>query len=546
MSKIRHLLRLLTIARVLIRNDLAELVKHMRLLGPLRHLLLMLPRNWSKREKPPMGVRIRRALEDLGPVFIKFGQALSTRPDLLPAPIARELAKLQDQVPPFDGQQAREVIETAYGQPVEALFLNFDATPLASASVAQVHTAQTLDGKDVVIKVLRPGVETTIDRDVGVLHAIAELAQRYWAESRRLRPVDVVNEYEKTIYHELDLMREAANAAQLRRNFEQPAPLYVPDVYWDLCRERVMVIERINGVPIGDIETLKANNVNMEQLARYGVEIFFTQVFRDNFFHADMHPGNIFVDISDPNNPTYIAVDFGIVGTLTRRDQHYLASNLLAFFHRDYRRVAELHVESGWVPPDTRADEFEAAIRTVCEPIFNKPLAEISFGHFLIRLFQTARQFNMEVQPQLVLLQKTLLNIEGLGRQLYPQLDLWDTAKPFLEDWMADQLSGREVLERLRDGLPQFRENIQAVPQLALDALTHLAAGKVKLALDMQPVHELERTMLRTARQRHASTAGAALIVSGTIWLASAGAPTWPGWAGIAAGLAALVFWRPR
>ncbi|MEO0975491.1 MAG: AarF/UbiB family protein, partial [Pseudomonadota bacterium] len=352
---------------------------------------------------------------------------------------------------------------------------------------------------------------------VQVLQTLAVLANRYWPDGRRLRPVEVVNEYRKTIFAELDLMREAGNAAQLRRNFEGNNQLYVPEVHFEYCRSNVMVMERISGIPVNDIDRLREDGVNLEQLARYGVEIFFTQVFRHNFFHADMHPGNIFVDSSTPEDPSYIAVDFGIVGTLTAEDQHYLAANLLAFFKRDYRRVAQLHVESGWVPPGTRVDELETAVRTVCEPVFNKPLKEISFGMFLLRLFQTARQFDMHIQPQLVLLQKTLLNIEGLGRQLYPDLDLWVTAKPFLEEWMTDRLSGRETIEKLRAHLPQLREDIQALPALALEALHHLSRGDLRLRLDTEPMQQLEGAMRENARWRHGVYVGAALLVGGTV-----------------------------
>jgi ubiquinone biosynthesis protein len=416
------------------------------LFRPVRFLLYLAPWNWFRRYPDPPGVRIRRALEDLGPIFVKFGQILSTRKDLLPDDIASELTRLQDRVPPFPGALARQVVERAYGCPLEQVFQRFEETPLASASIAQVHTATLMDGTDVVVKVVRPGIEKVIRRDVSLLLYIAELAERYWREGRRLRPCEVVAEFQKTLYDELDLLREAANASQLRRNFSTSMLLYVPEVYWPHCQRNVMVMERIYGTPIGNIEELRRQGVDFKQLAERGVEIFFTQVFRDNFFHADMHPGNIFVGADH----RYIAVDFGIMGTLSPVDQHYLAENFLAFFHRDYRRVAELHVESEWVPAGTRVDEFEAAIRTVCEPIFERPLKDISFGHLLLRLFQTARRFNMEVQPQLVLLQKTLLNIEGLGRQLYPELDLWQTAKPFLERWMSEQVGPGRGAARLR------------------------------------------------------------------------------------------------
>ncbi|MEM7282763.1 MAG: 2-polyprenylphenol 6-hydroxylase, partial [Pseudomonadota bacterium] len=395
MNPFGNLFRLLHIRRVLLKYGLDEIVAATRLYRPLRMLHRLAagkkPKSPSKQSR---GERIRLALIELGPIFVKFGQALSTRRDLLPLDIADELAKLQDRVPPFPGSLAKEIIEKAYGESVDTVFETFDETPLAAASIAQVHTATLRSGENVVVKLLRPDIRQSIEKDLKLLYQIAGLAQDYWEDGRRLRPREVVKEYEKTILDELDLMREAANAAQLRRNFEVSDLLYVPEVYWDLCRPDVMVMERIHGVPISNIDELNAKNTNMQRLAENGVEIFFTQVFRHNFFHADMHPGNIFVNCEDPEHPRYVAVDFGIVGTLSPRDQHYLAENFLAFFNRDYQKVAKLHLDSGWVPADTRIDEFESAIRTVSEPIFNKPLKDISFGQFLLRLFQTARRFN--------------------------------------------------------------------------------------------------------------------------------------------------------
>ena len=390
---------------VLAHHGLDEIILTAHIFRPIRFLIYFSPFYWTRGRDAPRGVRIRRTLEDLGPIFVKFGQMLSTRRDLLPHDIADELAKLQDQVPPFPGAEARAIVEKSLGKPVTELFQEFNETPLASASIAQVHAARLKDNREVVVKVLRPGVERVIRGDLDLLYLIAGLAERYWREARRLRPREVVAEYEQVIIDELDLMREAANAAQLRRNFEGSSLLHVPEIHWPLTRRNVMVMERIHGVPVSDIATLVARGTDMQKLAENGVQIFFTQVFKHNFFHADMHPGNIFVDVNDPKNPRYIAVDFGIVGTLNPRDQRYLAGNFLAFFNRDYRRVAELHVESGWVPADTHVNEFESAIRTVCEPIFNRPLRDISFGQLLVRLFQTARRFNMAVQPQLVLLQ---------------------------------------------------------------------------------------------------------------------------------------------
>ena len=384
----------------------------------------------------PRGERLRLALEELGPVFVKLGQALSTRPDILPADIAIELSKLQDQVPPFPGIEAAREVERALGKKIPELFAAFDLNPLASASVAQVHAAKLKDGIEVIVKVLRPGVEEMIRRDVDLMHMLAEYAERWVPEARRLRPREVVREYEGVIFDELDLMREGANASQLRRNWLGSELIYHPMVFWDVTKPTVLVLERVHGINIDEIDKLRALGVDFQVLSERGVEIFFKQVFRDNFFHGDMHPGNILVDATDPKKPRYNAVDFGIVGSLTASDQRYLAENFFAFFNRDYRRVAELHVQSGWVPPGTRLEEFEASIRTVSEPIFGKPIKDISFGFFLMRLFQIARRFNMEVQPQLVLLQKTLFQVEGLGRQLYPELDLWKSAKPIMEEWM--------------------------------------------------------------------------------------------------------------
>ncbi len=459
----RQALRLFRINWVLLRHGLDEVVLATRVFRPLRWVKYLLPWHWVARDLPAYPVRVRLALEDLGPIFVKFGQILSTRRDLLPDDLAIELAKLQDRVPPFDGAQARALIEKAWGRSVDEVLDKFDPTPLASASIAQVHTGRLKDGTEIVVKVLRPGIERTIRQDLGLMYTIAHLAERYWKDGKRLRPVEVVREYEKTIFDELDLQREAANASQIRRSWLNSEMLYIPEVYWDWTRSNVMMMERIYGTPVSDVVKLKAQGVSMKQLGERGVEIFFTQVFRDNFFHADMHPGNIFVEPSG----RYISIDFGIVGTLTTEDQRYLAENLLAFFERDYRRVAELHVESGWVPAGTRVDEFESAIRTVSEPIFEKPLSEISFGHFLVRLFQTARRFDMEIQPQLVLLEKTLLNIEGLGRQLYPELDLWTTAKPYMERWMKDQVGLKGLFDRTKRNVYSVADQAPELPLIA-------------------------------------------------------------------------------
>lgn len=454
--------RLLRIQQVVIRYRLDDLLLELPLPWWLRTLSYALPWRWLPRKELSLsrGERLRLALEDLGPIFIKFGQLLSTRRDLMPPDIADELARLQDQVPPFEPAKAVARIEEQLGAKVSQVFARFDVEPLASASVAQVHAAQLKSGEEVVVKVIRPNLRPIIRQDLAWLFMLARLAESVSADARRLRPVEVVDDYEKTIYDELDLLREAANASQLRRNFDGSPLLYVPQVYWDWCRPKVLVMERIYGIPVTDLATLADQRTDMKLLAERGVEIFFTQVFRDSFFHADMHPGNIFVATRQPWNPQYIAIDCGIIGSLTPEDQDYLARNLIAFFKRDYRRVAQLHIDSGWVPAETRVNDFEAAIRTVCEPIFEKPLKDISFGQLLLRLFQTARRFNMEVQPQLVLLQKTLLNIEGLGRQLYPDLDLWTTAQPFLERWMRERISPRSLLHNLQS-------QVEQVPHLA-------------------------------------------------------------------------------
>ncbi len=466
-----QIFRLFRIVQVLTRHGLDDVVLAMRGVRHLRWLVYLLPWRWGKTHRAPIAVRIRLALEELGPIFVKFGQVLSTRRDLLPNDIANELAKLQDRVPAFPDEEAKAIIEETLGDSVEKIFQSFDEEPIASASIAQVHGATLPGGSPVVVKVLRPNIDKMIKRDVKLLRTIAGLIEKTSAEGRRLRPKEVVAEFEKIILDELDFQREAANLSQLRRNFLKSELLYVPEVHWPWVRKNVLVMERIKGIPVSDMAALKANEVDLQVLAERGVEIFFTQVFKHCFFHADMHPGNIFIDVSDPKAPRYIAIDCGIMGTLMPEDQRYLAENFLAFFRRDYRRVAELHIESGWVPAGTRVDEFESAIRTVCEPIFEKPLKDISFGHFLLHLFNTARRFHMEVQPQLVLLQKTLLSIEGLGRQLYPDLDLWKTAKPILETWMEERTSPMALLHKMTDSAPQWIDKLPRLPELILQAL---------------------------------------------------------------------------
>lgn len=544
--KLRVIARLIEIQRVLLKHGLDDFVRATHLYRPLRFIFYLSPDVWfARRRKASRGERLRLALEELGPIFVKFGQAVSTRRDLLPVDIANELAKLQDRVPPFPGSLARESIERAYGRPIATVFSSFEEAALAAASIAQVHVATLPDGREAVVKVLRPGMREVIERDLEVLYALARLAERYSAESRRLRPLEIVAEYERTVLDELDLMREAANAAQLKRNFAGSTLLYVPEVYWDYCRVDVMVMERIHGVPISDMEQLRAAGTDIPKLATNGVEIFFTQVFRHNFFHADMHPGNIFVLVDDPKRPRYAAVDFGIVGTLDPRDQHYLAENFLAVFDRDYRRVATLHVESGWVPAETRVDEMESAVRTVLEPIFNRPLKDISFGNILLRLFEISRRFNMQIQPQLILLQKTLLNIEGLGRELYPDLDVWNTASPILRDWMRERVSGRTVLETLRLQLPEILEAARALPPLLKGAVQRAQDGTLRLQVDTPGIESLKATIRESNRRRDAVTVGAVILLGGLVWLGVGHNPVWPGLALLAIGAAwLLAAWR--
>jgi ubiquinone biosynthesis protein len=420
----------------------------------------------GRRLDEPRGVRLRRALERLGPIFVKFGQVLSTRRDLLPLDFADELAHLQDRVPPFPAAQARALVEKAFGRRIDEVFRSFETEPVASASIAQVHFAVLKSGRDVAVKVLRPGMLEVIDDDLRLLHMLARWVERLSADGKRLKPREVVSEFDAYLHDELDLVREAANAAQLRRNMEGLNLVLVPEMVWELCTPGVMVMERMRGVPINQLERLREAGVDIKKLARDGVTIFFTQVFRDGFFHADMHPGNIQVSLEPATFGRYIALDFGIIGTLTEFDKEYLAYNFIAFFRRDYKRVAELHIESGWVPPGTRVDALEGAIRAVCEPTFDRPLKDISLGQVLMRLFQTSRRFNVEIQPQLVLLQKTLLNVEGLGRQLDPELDLWSTAKPFLERWMNDQIGWRGLVERLKNEAPRYAQLLPELPRL--------------------------------------------------------------------------------
>ncbi|MEZ5564090.1 MAG: ubiquinone biosynthesis regulatory protein kinase UbiB [Gammaproteobacteria bacterium] len=545
MNRFRLLVRLLSIRRVLIHHGVDQLLRDTRVLGPARLLFRLTP---TRRAVPASGhndrgIRIRQSLEDLGPIFVKFGQSLSTRQDLLPPDIGRELSRLQDQVPPFPAEVALAEVERHFGCSADSLFASFERDALAAASIAQVHAARLHTGEDVVVKLLRPRVRELIEQDLEVMYALARLAQRWWPEARRLRPVDVVAEYEKTIINELDLLREAANAAQLRRNWDGSPLIYVPQVYFDYCRTGVLVMERIRGIPIDDMSALRAAGVNIPRLATNGVEIFFTQVFRDNFFHADMHPGNIFVDATDPAFPRYAAVDFGIVGSLEERDRRYLAENFLAFFDRDYYRVARLHVDSGWVPIGTRVSELESAVRTVCEPIFSKPLKEISFGQVLLQLISVARQFNMEIQPQLILLQKTLVQIEGLGRVLYPDLDIWQTGKPVLKAWMLEQTGPRATLRRMRRDWPDVRHALEKLPLVARKLVDQALEDERPAAESALAAERLARR--HEARARYRATAGGALLVAAAVWLGLDTPPNWVGWASGAAGLLTLWLAKP-
>ncbi len=511
----RHVARLLVICVTVLRYGLDELA-----LSSFRQRwvrLMVRVMTVGRTLDAPRGERLRLGLERLGPIFVKFGQVLSTRRDLLPADLADELAKLQDRVPPFPAEHARALVEQAFGCSVDTIFTRFDAEPVASASIAQVHFAQLKDGREVAVKVLRPGMLEVIDDDLSLLRTLARWVERLSADGKRLKPREVVAEFANYLHDELDLVREAANAAQLRRNMHDLDLILVPEMLWELCTQNVIVMERMNGVPISQVQRLRDAGVDIPKLARDGVTIFFTQVFRDGFFHADMHPGNIQVSIAPGSFGRYIALDFGIVGTLTEIDKEYLAQNFIAFFRRDYKRVAELHVESGWVPAATRVDELEGAIRAVCEPHFDRPLKDISLGQVLLRLFQTSRRFNVEIQPQLVLLQKTLLNVEGLGRQLDPELDLWNTAKPFLEQWMNQQVGWVGLLEGLKREAPRYAQLLPELPRLIHQALQPRAAAEQRL------LETLLAEQRRTARLLRAIVyigCGVALGVAGAqLWL---------------------------
>ncbi|CAO1667872.1 MULTISPECIES: ubiquinone biosynthesis regulatory protein kinase UbiB [Halomonadaceae] len=537
-------LRLLRISWVITRHRLDTLLPLERLPWWLRTLLWFSPLRLVPIGKRSRGERLRLALEALGPIFIKFGQMLSTRRDLLPADIADELKRLQDQVPPFPGDLAAARVEKELEMSLADAFAEFDHVPLASASIAQVHAASLHGGEDVVVKIIRPGIDRVMRQDMALMYQVAKLFSKI-PEARRLRPVEVIRDYEATLFDELDLYKEAANTSQLKRNFKDSPLLFVPTIYWPFTRRHVMVQERIRGIPVADLDTLIARGTNLKKLAERGVELFFTQVFRDNFFHADMHPGNIFVNCDNPEDPQYIAIDCGIVGSLTREDQDYLARNLLAFFHQDYYEVAALHIESGWVGENTRANEFAAAIRTVCEPILEKPLKDISFGQVLLGLFQTARRFNMEVQPQLVLLQKTLLNIEGLGRQLYPDLDLWSTAKPYLEQWMKERAGVSGLWESLKRQAPELSHQLPELPVLAHQALSRMEHEHRQRHQQVDSINAMRVQMVRQGKRLYRLRLGLILLALALAWQPLSGwieLQEWPILAAAAIGLLLLVW----
>ncbi len=540
----------MNISAILVRYRLDELLQEAQVFRPMlvTRLFSFFPR--KKVANMPRGERLRLALQEMGPVYVKFGQILSTRRDLVPPDVADELALLQDRVPPFSGEQAREIIENALGGSVEELFNTFEVEPLASASIAQVHAATLPNGDDVVVKVVRPDIEPQLRRDIDLLKYLAGLVERYWDGSRRVRPLEIVREFETFVFDELDMQREAANASMLRRNFENSEELYIPAVYWPYCKDRVLVLERIKGLPVNDIEALREAGVDLPALARRGIKVFYTQVFRDNLFHADMHPGNIMVDVSDPANASFIALDFGIVASLTPKDLHYIAENFLALFRRDYFQVARLHVDAGWVPPETRLDELEAAVRSVGEPNFTRPLNEISFGKLLMKLFQVARRFNLQIQPQLIMLQKTLLNIEGLGRQLHPDLDIWAVAKPELEAIMAEKYGIDQTARRMAQRMPGWIGKAPEMPGLVHDFLRQATSGQLRTRLESADLEAIRKTQQTTERQRWKRFSGGVVLLSGAL-LAGLQAGPWQlaGWSvsGLLLMLAGgFMLWRAR
>lgn len=509
---IRHSVRMVSIVLTLIRYRLDELLAGL----PLAGLFRLLPGRRAMAELA-RGVRLRLALQELGPIYVKFGQILSTRRDLLPLDIADELAGLQDAVAPFPSEQARRIIERELKAPIEELFAEFEDLPLASASIAQVHGAVLKSGEAVVVKVVRPDIETQITRDLALLNSLGALVRRFHPEGSRIRPDDIVKEFGRVIHDELEMQSEAANASLIRRNFENSRELYIPKIYWELTASRVLVMERVSGIPIRDLAELRRRKVNLEVLARRGVRLFYTQVFRDNLFHADMHPGNILVDASNPDDPTLIALDFGIVGSLTPSDLYYIGENFLAIFNREYRRVAELHIEAGWVPPDTRVDELEAATRTVCEPAFTRPLEEVSFAETVISLFQVARRFKLTLQPQLIMLQKTLLNIEGMGRELYPKLNIWEVAKPELEGIYRERYGLPRTAEKFGRQLPGLLARSPEVPRLVYEALKLAATGKLGTRIDSEQLERLGTQLGQHNRRLPGAILAAGFIIAAAV-----------------------------
>ena len=535
---LRQFLRIWHIGVILKQYRLDELFNTTRLPGPVRWMRVFIPTGKDV-SGLPRGERLRLALQELGPVYVKFGQILSTRRDLLPLDIADELALLQDHVPPFPGEQARDIIEKALGEPVDTVFASFDTQPLASASIAQVHPATLHDGREAVVKVVRPGIEKQLRKDIDLLKAIAGIAEKVLQGGARIQPLKVVQEFEGVVFDELDMQREAANASMLRRNFEGSRDLYVPEVYWKWCKRKVMVMERVSGLPVGDIEGLREHGVNLKKLARRGIRVFYTQVFRDNLFHADMHPGNILVDASNPDDPSFIALDFGIVASLSPKDLYYIAENFKALFNQNYRRVAALHIEAGWVPESTRLDELEAAVRTVGEPDFTRPLNEVSFGQLLFDLFQVAHRFQLTLQPQLLMLQKTLLNIEGLGRQLDPELDIWSVAKPELETILRERHKIENISQDLRERLPGWLAEAPEIPGLVHNFLVKANSGQLltRTASEDAAKSRLEQQIAR--RKTLQALAGGSLSIPGAILIGMESGP-WFVWGYSTVGLILL------
>jgi len=516
---LRQFLRIWHIGVILKQYRLDELFNTTRLPGPVRWMRVFIPTGKDV-SGLPRGERLRLALQELGPVYVKFGQILSTRRDLLPLDIANELALLQDQVPPFSGEQARDIIEEALGEPVDTIFASFDTQPLASASIAQVHPATLHDGREAVVKVVRPDIEKQLRKDIDLLKAIAKIAEKFLQGGARIQPLEVVREFEGVVFDELDMQREAANASMLRRNFQGSSDLYIPEVYWKWCKRRVMVMERVSGLPVGDIDGLREHGVNLKKLARRGIRVFYTQVFRDNLFHADMHPGNILVDASNPEDPSFIAMDFGIVASLSPKDLYYIAENFKALFNQNYRRVAALHIDAGWVPETTRLDELEAAVRTVGEPNFTRPLNEVSFGKLLFDLFQVAHRFQLTLQPQLLMLQKTLLNIEGLGRQLDPELDIWSVAKPELETILRERHNIENISQELRERLPGWLAKAPEIPGLVHDFLVKANSGQLLTRTATEDAARLRQEQFVARRKTLQALAGGSLSIPGALLIA--------------------------